>query len=153
MFRLGCNRTERLLLIPREVDASWASSLWRLCFHNERLVQYIPTVHFYLSCCLKRISFRMPARKSITVWIQQNFIRFSEKMHISSVPSEATAKLRSTTRPFVQWSLILGHLKHSKLTVVSYTYRIAFHRLKRVIGCASAWFPNCMRNKTTICSA
>jgi len=79
MFRLGCNRTERLLLIPREVDASWASSLWRLCFHNERLVQYIPTVHFYLSCCLKRISFRMPARKSITVWIQQNFIRFSEK--------------------------------------------------------------------------
>jgi len=55
----------------------------------------------------------------------------------------ATAK---NHRPFAQWNLSLAHLQHLKFAIV------ISHRLKRFIGCTSAWLRNCMRTKTNICS-
>ena len=37
------------------------------------------------------------------------------------------AQLRSTTRPFVQWNLILTHLQHSKFPII-YIYIYLLHR-------------------------
>jgi len=45
--------------------------------------------------------------------------------------------MRSTTRPFWQWNLILAHLQHAN--VISYMYCIALSKLKHFTSCVPAW--------------
>jgi len=62
-----------------------------------------------------------------------------------------SAQLRSTTRPFAQWNLILAHLQYHKFNIVD-IHRTALYRLKRFTGCASAWLSTFMLTKTNVYS-
>jgi len=111
----------------------------------------------------------------IYVWLSLSIHKFeflSKRLKASS-----WSLIVGTIRPFAQWNLILGHLKHSKLHIIymcrmvlatlgtlqwlcvcmvawNATVVVRLHGcLKRFFGCASAWLRNCMRTKINICSA